>query len=335
MRNRILCVLLGFVCLTVFAYGESEDGDYSCPKTPWLKGVKIGPHITEPSPTLPLKIFGENGMPIPATLTEDVPIMVMAESAIFEPYPPEYDRGVDLVNARWDRKPVMNWYFADWELQQNSSASTSRELAINQSIIIPTRPTKRGAILCFSSRKMRYDLENGRTRATYANSSRAADVTVLDITPPLCGFEITTRDGSMGSCWPVENPPDKYPLPKLADIYFSGSLFGQGSQELVIPEVELGDNMLVTPEEVELRVTRNDVLTIKVIGDDNYELDTERIRFAITDGPGGALVSPENQETIHIARLKMPERPYLFLEAYDTSDNRQAMYIPIKVVRRR
>jgi hypothetical protein len=334
MRNRILCVLLGFVCLSSFAFAE-EDKDYSCPKTPWLKNVKISPYITEPSPTIPLNIFGENGMPIPATITEDMPIMVMAESAIFEPYPPDHDRGVDLVNSRWDEKPVMNWYFADWELQRNTNASISEELAINQAIIVPTRPTSKGAILCFSSRKMRYDIGDGRTKATYVNSSRGADVTVLDITPPLCGFEITTKDGHTGTCWPVENPPDKYPLPKYADIYFSGSLFGATSEEKLIPEVELGDNMMVDPYHAALLVTRRDVLTIKVIGEDNYKLDTDRIRFAICDGPAGALVSPENQEVIHISKLKLPERPYLFLEAYDVSGNKQAMYIPIKVVNRR
>ena len=331
MRKKLLFALVASVCICGMSYAQE---DYSTPNTPWLKDVKISPYLTEPSPTLPMQIFAENGKSVPATLTEDIPILVMAETAIFEPNPPESSKGVILPNSRWEEKPVINWYFVDWETNKNTPAILDSQLAVNQMYIKPKNPTGKGAITCYSSRKMRYDKDDGTTKATYANSSRAADVTVLDITPPLCGFEITTKDGKKGTCWPVENPPDKYPLPKLADVHFTGSLFGVGSNDIVVSGLELGDNMAILKEQAVLSVSRRDILTVKVIGGDNYKLNTEKIRFGICDGPNGSVVGPINEEKIQLSKLRIPERPYLFIEAYDLAGNKQAMFIPMEIRRR-
>ena len=207
--------------------------------------------------------------------------------------------------------------------------------APNSSQIIPLNPTGNGTVSCFVSRRMSYLAPNGKTKKCFANSSRAVNTRVLDITPPCCGFEITTKSGRSGSCWPVENPPNQYPLPKHADVFFSGSLFGaKGKNTLSASGIELGENMIIDPKVAALTVSGSDVLTIKIIGDDNYKLDNAKIKFGISGGPNTPSIVPENTEVIEIAKLKMPKKPYLFLEAYDTTGNKQLMYIPIKMRRR-
>ncbi len=303
-------------------------------KTPWLKGVDISPYPVDISPVIPLKIYAENGGAIPATLTEDVPLVVVADSTIFEAEPPAEYKGQPIPNPRWERNPSVSWYFVDWEKNKNFMASTSEPLALNQMVIIPTTPTGRGAITCHIGRKMRYDLdEPGRTKGTFANSSGAKDVKVLDITPPLCGLEISVENGPSGACWPVENPPDKYPLPKQADVYLSGALFNAVDQEILVQGLELGSNMIVPVEQAALSVSATDKLHIKVIGGDNYKLDNSKLKYGLCNGAGGepAPIGEENAEVLDLSRLKLPKTPFLYLDATDVSGNRQLMFVPVKV----
>lgn len=303
-------------------------------KTPWLKGVQISPYPVDISPVIPLKIYSENGEAIPATLTEDVPLTVVADTTIFEDAPPAEYKGQQIPNPRWEENPAISWFFIDWEKNKNYMASVSEPLAANQMVIIPTTPTGKGAITCHIARRMRYDLpEPGRSKGTFANSSGAKDVRVLDITPPLCGLEISVENGGSGACWPVENPPDKYPLPKQADIYLSGPLFNAQEQDILLQGIELGNNMVVAADQGALHVSANDKLSVKIIGSDNYKLDNSKLKFGLCNGAGGepAPVGPVNADMIDLSKLKLPEALHLYLDATDVAGNRQVMFIPVIV----
>lgn len=313
---------------------EPSGAPVNLEKTPWLKGVEISPYPVDLSPVIPLKIFAENGEPIAATLTEDIPIVVMADTRIFDPAPPAEYKGQEIPNPRWEKNAAVSWFFIDWEKNQNFPAQTIEGLAVNQMSVVPTTPTGRAAITCHIARSMRYDLpEPGKTKVTFANSSGAKDVRVLDITPPTCGMEISVKNGANGAFWPVENPPDKYPLPKLADVVLSGALFGAADQDIKIQGVELGANMIVAPESGVITVSAKDEISIKVIGGDNYKLDNAKLKFGICNGAGGepSPVGPVNAEVIELSKLKLPENAHLYLDATDTTGNRQVIFIPLKV----
>lgn len=329
---------LGFAVIVFGSMVSAQEPQSGAPanleKAPWLKGVEISPYPVDISPVIPLKIFAENGESLPATMTEDVPITVVADTTIFEADPPVEYKGQQIPNPRWEENPAISWFFIDWEKNKNHMASVSEPLAANQMVIIPTMPTGKGAVTCHIARKMRYDLaEPGRTKSTFANSSGAKDVRVLDITPPLCGLEIAVENGASGACWPVENPPDKFPLPKHADVYLSGALFNAVDQDILVPGLELGSNMVVTAEQGAITVSANDKLNIKVIGGDNYKLDNAKLKFGLCNGAGGepSPVGPVNADVLDLSKLKLPEATYLYLDATDLAGNRQVMFVPVKV----
>jgi hypothetical protein len=202
-------------------------------------------------------------------------------------------------------------------------------------MVTPLNPTGKGAITCYIGRKMRYDLsEPGKTKVTFANSSGAKDVRVLDITPPTCGLEITVKNGKSGSFWSVENPPNKYPLPKMADIYMSGGLINADPEEVsVVQGLELGANMIVDAQHGGITLPADAEITIKMLGDDNYKLNNAKLKFGISNGAGGepAPVGPVNQSEIKLSDIKLPESPYFFVDASDEAGNRQVLFVPIKI----
>ncbi|MBU1107828.1 MAG: hypothetical protein KKB51_14235 [Candidatus Riflebacteria bacterium] len=319
---------------TLFAQDAANTG--SSKGTPWLEGVTIGEHPTELSPVLPMKIYLENGEAIPATLTEDVPITLVADTAIFDPAPPVEYNGVEIPNPLWVRNAAVSWFFIDWETNKNTSASSTQQLALNQMVVTPVRPTGKGAITCHIGRKMRYDLsEPGKTKGTFANSSVGQDVRVLDITPPTCGLEISVKGGRSGTFWVAENPPNKYPLPKLADVYFSGALVNELAVDeiLAVQGLQLGLGMVVTPERAAISVPADAVLNIKVNGEDNYKLDTGKLKYGICSGAGGepTPISAINSAEIKLSDLKMPDNPYLYVDATDLAGNRQVLFVPLKI----
>ncbi|NCB39682.1 MAG: hypothetical protein EOM80_13040 [Erysipelotrichia bacterium] len=336
--NRSILLVAVIVCLSGAPALLAQDvADTKNSKdTPWLEGVTIGPHPTEISPVLPLKIYLENGEPVTATLTEDIPLVLVAESDIFASTPPVEANGEEIPNPRWIRNAAVSWFFIDWEKNKNFSASTTQQLALNQMVVTPLQPTKKGAITCYVGRKMRYDLpEPGKTRGTFANSSVAEDVQVLDITPPLCGLEIAVDDGRSGTFWLDENPPNKYPLPKLADIHFSGALIQESDPDeiITIQGLELGLNMVVAPEQAAINVAADAVLKIKVNGGDNYKLDNSNLKYGVCSGAGGepVPVGEINQSEIKLSSLKLPEDPYLYVDASDVAGNRQVLFVPLKI----
>ena len=312
MRRKVLFALL---MTAICGYGFAQD----LSKTPWLKGVTISPYLSEPSPTLKMNIYGDNGESIPATLTEDIPVLVTSESSIFDDEAPQ---SAETPNAYWVSPPIVSWFFVDWETNKNTPASVTAGVAPNQRYILPRNPTGRGAVTCNVGRRMKYDTQDGKSKTTYANSSKGSTCRV---------FEISASSGRSGTCWPVENPPDEYPLPKHADVYFSGSIFG--SDDITAEGLELGDNMMIDSSTVALNITKRDILTVKIIGSDNYKLDTTKLKFGISEGPNTPSICHENAEKIEISKLRLPEKAFLFLEAVDMAGNKQAMYIPIKVRR--
>jgi len=335
-KRSILVIVAIMVSLAGSVAVLAQDSATGKEGTPWLEGINMPPHPEDLSPVLPLKIYMENGEAIPATLTEDVPVTLVADTAIFDPEPPAEYNGTELPNAKWSRNAAVSWFFIDWEKNKNIPASSSVQMAVNQMIVTPINPTGRGAITCHIGRKMRYsDPVTGKNRGTFANASVGHDARVLDITPPTCGLEISVQGGRSGTFWVAENPPNKYPLPKMADVYFSGALINEADPAaiLTVQGLELGSGMVVAPEQAAVHVPADAVLNIKVNGEDNYKLDTAKLKYGICKGAGGepVPVSAINASEIALAELELPEKPYLYVDATDVSGNRQVLYVPLKI----
>ena len=305
-------------------------------KTPWLKGVtldKVPAYIT---PVLPMKFYLKNGEPIPKVVKEDEPLYVQVDSNIFFDDVPTKDRNYEIPNPAWEEAfPSINWKLINWEINKNVSCKSTTNLPLNCMIVVPVSPTKRGAIYCDAARKLSYDvIETGERTKTFANSSGAKDIEVKDITPPTCGLEITVEGGHTGSVFPIENPPDKFPLPKTADLVMQGPLFnGDNDYQEILSGYVLGPDMIAPDEQAAVYVERGDVVKLSVIGDDNYKLDKNKLKFGICSGAGGepTPVCEENQPEYDLAGIKLPEKPYFYLDATDVEGNREVLFIPIKI----
>jgi len=303
---------------------------------PWLAGVTTSPHHSKLSPVVPMKITLSDGNPIPATLTEDIPISVVAETSLFNPEPPTKAGNTEIPNPVWMHPVSISWYFVDWEKNKNNRASSSQAHAINEMVITPLSPTGKAAITCYASRKMRYDLpEPGKTEGSFANSSVAKDVRVLDITPPTCGLEITVENGQSGAFWVTESPPNKYPPPKLADVSFTGALANESDPTAIIPVqgIELGENMIIQPDQAAIHVPANSVLILRVNGEDNYKLDNNKLKYGICDGAGGnpVPIGEVNPDKLDLSKVKLAEKTYLYVDASDTAGNREVLFVPLIV----
>ncbi|NLF95708.1 MAG: hypothetical protein GX569_03155 [Candidatus Riflebacteria bacterium] len=337
MKTRSIFVVVAII-VSMAGVGVLYAQDDAAKKEnpPWLEGINMPPHPEDLSPVLPLKIFMENGEVIPATLTEDVPITLVADTAIFDAEPPAEYNGTEIPNAKWSRNAAVSWFFIDWEKNKNVAASSTQQMALNQMVVTPLNPTGKGAITCHIGRKIRYtDPVTGKTRGTFANASVGHEARVIDITPPTCGLEIMVEGGRSGTFWVAENPPNKYPLPKMADVYFSGALVNEADPGAIttVQGVELGVAMVVKPEQAALNVPAGSVLKIKVNGEDNYKLDTAKLKYGICKNSSGEPipVSAINASEIALADLELPEDPYLYVDASDVSGNRQVLYVPLKI----
>ena len=332
MKSRILLLFVLGIGLNsmVWAQDDAVSSD-----TPWAKGAEHMPLVpAEPAPLMDMTISGSDESPIPAEVSEDVPIVVNANSRIFfDEAPNRAPDGYEYLNAEWLEEPTPLWYFHDWTNNSAFLASTSEEIAGDQMVIIPTTPTENGAITCHCSRRMQYTADDGSTKTCFANSSAASRMKVLDITPPSCGLEITIENGGSGKCWPVENPPDQYPLPKQADMCFSGVLFDAPDDLKYFDGYVLGENMIVSEEHAVIKLKNTDVIRLKVIGNDNLKLNFDKLKFGVCAGAGGepTPVTETNQELIDFSKFAIPEKPYLFVDATDTTGNRQVLFIPIEV----
>ena len=305
-------------------------------KTPWLEGVELEPVPKYITPVIPLKLYLKSGEKIPKVLTEDEPIEIQADSDIFFDNPPTKDRKMVIPNPEWEGKPCVNWRIINWETNKTTKCLSTPGQSPNCMVVVPVTPTRKGALYCDVGRKMSYDTESGDRKKTFANSSGAKDVRVKDITPPTCGLEISVVNGSSGSIYPVENPPNHFPLPKTADLVIKGSLFNKGNDpdyEEVVSGVVLGLDMIAPEEQGTITVGRGDVIKITVTGSDNYKLDTNKVKYGICAGAGGepTPVCQENQPEYDLAGIKLPQNPYFYLDASDTTGNREVLFVPIKV----
>lgn len=335
MNKKLLLILfLGlFVNGALFAQEESVADS----ETPWLTGdsgkLPIKPAIS--APLLDMTIGDENGGKLPEEVTEDEPLTVSAISNIFFDDPPVKSiTGEEYYQAKWiDDEPVALWHVNDWSRKKSFLAPIVENLPSNQMVIIPTTPTDNGSVTCHSSRKMQYIREEGNTITCFANSSSASMFKVKDITPPLCGLEISIVNGQSGSLWPVENPPNHFPLPKTADMCFSGELFNASEEDKIVQGYELGNSMIIANEDGGIRLSKDSVIKVKVIGEDNYKLDTDKIKYGVCAGAGGepTPVSPVNESEIDFSKFLIPENPYLYLDASDVAGNREIIFIPLDI----
>lgn len=337
MNKKLLLVLLIGLFFNGVSFAQ-ENASSDEGETPWLTGnsgnLPEKPPVS--APLLDMTIGDENGGKLPEEVTEDEPLTVSANSNIFFDDPPAKSlTGDEYYQAQWlEDKALALWHINDWSRQKTFLAPIVYEnLPANQMVIIPTTPTDNGSVTCHSSRKMQYISEEGNTITCFANSSAASMFKVKDITPPLCGLEISVVNGPSGSLWPVENPPDQFPLPKTADMCFSGEIFNAFEEERVVQGFELGNSMIVSNEDGCIRLSKDAVIKIKVIGEDNFKLDTDKIKYGVCAGAGGepVPVSPLNESEIDFSKFLIPENPYLYLDASDVAGNREIIFIPLDV----
>ena len=334
MKSKVLFVIALLMCCSTLANADRQPSPD--PARPWMTGESSNMPVkpANPNPVMPMNISDEHGKPLPKVINEDEPITVMANSDIFFDETPtsSLTSNCTFNGARWLAKPKALWFLNDWTKKTKSSVTTTYEIAPNQMVVVPRTPCNRGAISCFTSRKMIYVRdEDGKKIVCFAASSDMRRIVVKDITPPTCGLEISVTDGGTGKCWAAENPPDHFPLPKTADVCFSGTLFNAPDEPKVVEGFGLGMDMIVSDEEA-ISLKKTDVIKVRVIGGDNYKLDNEKIRFGVCAAAGGepTSVSPENAEEIDFTKFLIPEKPYLFLDASDVAGNRQTLFIPLK-----
>jgi len=339
-RFTLLAVVL--VALMVIPapglFAEEEGGpEPSAPKideekTPWLKGVTIPPFPPNVSPVIPAKIYGPDGGPIPATMSEDIPVLFTVDSEIFAEKPPTEFKGTQLLNGAWDGTPSVRWFFADIGKHRSTLASCTEILPKNQMKIMPLDPCPFGGISVTLARPMKYEYSPGRFRRAYVNSSIGANLAVTDITPPTCGIEIkgTTRQGSF---WSVENPPNG-PAPKGADAFLRGSFLTQDGQdlEIVVRGLQL-DHMVVPGNQATILLPKDEELEIRLVLLDNDKVDEKTIHYGISDGAGDEPlpVGPVNPDRLKLSDLKLPEKAFFFIDSKDVSGNRQIFFVPVKV----
>jgi hypothetical protein len=300
-------------------------------KAPWLKGVTIPPVPPRVSPVVPAFIFGPDGAGIPATLSEDIPVLFTVDSEVFAPKPPTEFKGEQLPNGVWDGQPSVRWFSQDVGRKKSTLASCSEILPKNQMKIAPLDPCKRGAITVTLARRMKYEDTPGHFRLTYVNSSRGAVVGVTDITPPTCGLEIkgATRSGSF---WSTEAPPNA-PPPKNGNAFLRGSFLTQDGKDLEVIVQGLDLGLMVVPEaQATILLPKDEPVTIQLILQDNVKVDEKSVRFGISDGaaeepvPVGTL----NPEKVKLSDLPPTKNAFFFIEAKDTSGNKQVFYVPVK-----
>jgi hypothetical protein len=91
--------------------------------------------------------------------------------------------------------------------------------------------------------------------------------------------------------------------------------------------------MVVKPRTGGVECAAGSVLKIKVNGEDNYKLDTAKLKYGICKNSSGEPipVSAINASEIALADLELPEDPYLYVDASDVSGNRQVLYVPLKI----
>jgi|GEM_PF-641037 len=333
-----VALLIAFLSAPIFAQDqETSQGDKSASKidpekTPWLQGVTLPPVPVGPAPIYTVDISGVNGSPLPATLSEDIPIYLSAQSEIFGNTPPGSWKDQHLTNVEWSGATSIHWFFDDVRQNKSMLASCEENLPMNQMKVTPLDPCSKGAVSVFLSRPFKYEEKPGQLKTIFANGSKALHVKVTDITPPTCGLEVTS-DGGKGIVWAVETPANKYPLPKTADVHFKGTVFSQAGTEVDsrVAGIELGTKMVLAADQCNLFLSKDKEINLKVVLQDNDRVDENSVKYGICEVVNNqpVLVGEANPTTIKPKSLKLPEKPYFFIEAMDPSGNHQVMCVPV------
>jgi hypothetical protein len=339
MNKKLLFALAISLLGNNLVFAQDEGDKKTTSKQPWMVGAEHRPPKPAiPNPVIKMLITDENGHPVPREIVEDQPLTFTAISDIFFDTPPAISVTSDAVfeNSQWLMpKPQVMWYLKDWGSSNRTSKriKSQENLAPNVMVVIPENPCDDGSISCYAARKVSYYREDGVKVTCFANSCDMKLFKIKDITPPTCGLEIRIEDGISGSCWPVENPPNQFPLPKKADICFDGQLFGVTEEPLIINGYELGLEMIVSKEHA-IKLKKTDIIHVKVTGDDNYRLNRDKLKFGVCAGGGGepTPVSPVNAEQIDFTKFVIPQDPYLYLDASDMAGNRELLFIPINII---
>ena len=323
---KIFKVIL-VISLLMFGICYAEE---SVPE--WLEGVELGIEPEIIAPFYPARILCPEGGRLPREIPEDTPILIQADSPIFGEPPTEF-RGEEIPNPVWMRDAHLNWVITDHETRTSFGATTSMMLPANQMYVTIPEPSEAAAICVYMNRLLQYDLPCGDSIETFAQSSIAFDVVVKDITPPTCGFALTTSRGN-GTVWPVENPVNS-PAPKLADVLFAGNIFCSNGEEreFSVDGIELGTEMVVPYEHGAIYVAANDEIAVELVLNDNYKLDEESIVFGISDAAGSSpnIIGEQNPQVIKLSEIELPQEPWLFIQAFDEAENEQLMYVRLIV----
>ncbi len=343
MRNPshiVFLVLVSLVVLSPMGFAQTEEPAATTEETtpssqsdtPWLDGVDLPTQPPLPNPIYPCEISMGDGKPIPAVLTEDQPITVQANSDIFGEKPPSTWKDANLTNAQWARAASFNWQFTDMIRNRSFQASITENLPMNQIVIVPPSPTKEGSLIAFINREFTFEEKPGSLVRVHASSSNGTAVKVTDITPPLCGLEISAGPSQKGTVWVVENPVNHFPLPKFGDVMMSGGIFTAKPEEIqkTLEHKELGEKMTLEAAEG-VFLPKNGKITIKPVVKDNDQVDDASIQYGLCELKGDSLlpIGKPNPETIEPAQLQLPKQVFLFIQAKDVTGNKGSMFIPV------
>lgn len=335
MLKKTIAITAIVALFAVSAVVAQDNKPYD-PARPWAGEFADSLPKTRqrPAPDVPLEIKMSDGSPIPMVISEDEPIELKIDSPIFDSEAPSKDNDIVLSSPQWTAKlPLISWYIVDYVTKKSVRAPSTPGLSPGYIVITPSTPTDKGVLGCFANRGMSYYDDSGQLNKTFAQASRAVSIVVKDITPPTCGFYIKLSNGKSGSCWPVEFPKDKFPLPKTANVYAMGNAFDVADGDFIdAPGIKLGTDM-VLDESFSIEVEKDTVMEVSVIGGDNYKLEKTKTFFGVCAGGGGepAAVYEANVSPIDFSKFKIPQNPFLFVDATDAAGNRQTMFVPIKV----
>ena len=104
-------------------------------------------------------------------------------------------------------------------------------------------------------------------------------------------------------------------------------------EQAVATGLELGANMIVTPEQGKLLLPKNGVAKIKVMLQDNDKVDEKSLKFGLCEIAAGKIApfGQSNPATIDLGKVKLPANSSIYVEAKDVSGNHQILCVPVVV----
>ena len=128
MRNRFLFLLAICCCIATSSFAQDSE-------RPWMRGAE---HVPEkpanPAPVVKMIISDEHGVILPKEVTEDVPLIVTANSDIFfeDPVTKSVTGNYEFDQAQWiDNKAKALWFINDWANNKSYRAHTNKDISLN------------------------------------------------------------------------------------------------------------------------------------------------------------------------------------------------------------